>query len=268
MKIALVLGTAVLILGLASVSLVGQTQTNAGASSGYIETSKIVGTKVKTAQGEEVGTVKDVVIDRNTGCMAYTVLSAGGTSTEVAGGPKLVAVPWTVYTTASEPDVLVVNVDGDRIYNAPAFDYARINEYSTGGYIDNVYSYYGVSRQAGAGERTSVTGTAATGGRQGERANAASSEEAGRSRATASASPTATRSARETRGRAREESPAASPRETETPTSRRHHTEKMTSPTGEEESSETKTSPSKEQPRHRATEERPEPGATVTPEDR
>ncbi len=264
MKTSLILGAAAAILGLLSGSLVGQT--NAGASSGYIETSKIVGTKVKTAQGEEVGSVKDVVIDRSTGCMAYTVISAGGTSTEVSGQSKLVAVPWTVYTTATEPDVLVVNVDRDRIYNAPAFDYGRINEYSTGGYIDNVYSYYGVSRQAGVGEQTSVRGSAATEARQGEGATA-SPEDAARSKATASASPAATRSSRGTAGRGREESPAGSPRETEKPTSRRRHTEKMTSPTREEETSETNTSPSKQESRHRGAEERSEPAATATPED-
>src|SRR5438477_7806370 len=40
----------------------------------YVQTSKIVGMKVKDSSGQEVGVVKDVVLDRNTGCMAYTVL--------------------------------------------------------------------------------------------------------------------------------------------------------------------------------------------------
>ena len=42
-------------MGLPFASLVGQTQTSATASSGYIETSKIVGTKVRMAQGDEIG---------------------------------------------------------------------------------------------------------------------------------------------------------------------------------------------------------------------
>jgi len=56
-----------------------------------MQTSKIIGTKVKTAQGEEVGVVKDVVIDRSTGCMAYTVLSAGGTGTHITARQKSAA---------------------------------------------------------------------------------------------------------------------------------------------------------------------------------
>jgi len=64
-------------------------------------------------------------------------------------GAKMVAVPWAVYATAAEPNVLTAQVDRERIYNAPAFEYTRINEYATSAWMNNVYSYYGVSAQAG-----------------------------------------------------------------------------------------------------------------------
>jgi sporulation protein YlmC with PRC-barrel domain len=58
---------------MAAASMFAQTQTTTSSSgSGYIQTSKIVGTKVRTSQGEDIGVVKDVVLDSNTGCMAYT----------------------------------------------------------------------------------------------------------------------------------------------------------------------------------------------------
>src|ERR671923_1076725 len=103
MKKYLPYGAVLVILGLAAAPIFAQTQTTTSASSsGYVQTSKIVGTKVKTAQGEEVGVVKDVVLDRSNGCMAYTVLSAGGTGTRVTGQGKLVAVPWSVYQVAPD----------------------------------------------------------------------------------------------------------------------------------------------------------------------
>src|SRR5437870_13472283 len=117
------------LLGLAIASTQAQTQSSTTTS--YVQTSKIVGVKVKDSRGEEVGVVKDVVLDRNTGCMAYTVLSTGGTATRVTVGGKTVAVPWTVYTATSDPSVLVVRVERDRVYNAPVFDYARIDESSS-----------------------------------------------------------------------------------------------------------------------------------------
>src|SRR5205823_12284626 len=164
MKTSLLFGMAFAILGMAAASLFAQTQTTtSSSSSGYIQTSKIVGTKVKTSQGEDIGVVKDVVLDSNTGCMAYTVLSAGGTGTRVTGQTKTVAVPWAVYTPSADMSVLTVRVDRDRIYNAPVFDYARINEYETTGYINNVYSYYGVTPQAGIGVSGGASGTTTTG---------------------------------------------------------------------------------------------------------
>src|SRR5437762_7701585 len=97
MKTLFVSGAVIAVLGLAIAPISGQTQSTSGAT--YIQSSKLVGTKVKSSQGEEIGVVKDVVIDRNTGCMAYTVLSTGeGGGARAAGGGKLVAVPWAVYS--------------------------------------------------------------------------------------------------------------------------------------------------------------------------
>jgi sporulation protein YlmC with PRC-barrel domain len=120
------------VLGLAA-TMSGQSETpNASSSSfSYIQTSKLVGRKVKSSHGKEIGVIKDIVIDRSNGCMAYTVVSTGGEGTGVSsGGGKIVAIPWAVYSLTSDLSVLRVNVDRDKIYNAPAFDYARMDEYA------------------------------------------------------------------------------------------------------------------------------------------
>src|SRR5216110_1987677 len=195
------------LLGFAIATTQGQTQSSTTTS--YVQTSKIVGMKIKDSSGQEVGVVKDVVLDRNTGCMAYTVLSTGGTGTRVTGGAKTVAVPWTVYTTTSDPSVMTVRVERDRVYNAPAFDYARIDEYSTSGYINNVYSYYGVTPGVGVGVGVSGTTTGTVGTQtsvSGQAAATASPGVAASPAATAMASPTAA------------SSPSATPRGTASPT--------------------------------------------------
>lgn len=151
MKKSIILGAIFAVLGLAIAPTNAQTQsTTTTSSTTYVQASKIVGMKVRTSNGEEVGTIKDVVLDRNTGCMAYTVLSSGGGGSRTASA-KTVAVPWTVYTASSDPSIMTVRVERDRIYNAPAFDYARIHEYETSGYINNIYSYYGVTPGVGIG---------------------------------------------------------------------------------------------------------------------
>jgi sporulation protein YlmC with PRC-barrel domain len=162
MKTPLIRGAITVLLGLAVASMSAQTQTTGSTSTSYIETSKFIGKKVKSAQGDEIGTVKDIVLDRNTGCLAYTVVStSGGGGTRVSGGGKMVAVPWAVYSPSSDLNVFTVTVDRDRIYNAPVFDYARIDEYSRPEYITNVYSYYGVSPGAAVG--VGVSGSTTTG---------------------------------------------------------------------------------------------------------
>ncbi|MGA7274690.1 MAG: PRC-barrel domain-containing protein [Candidatus Udaeobacter sp.] len=71
MKTLFAFGAMLGVLSLAVAPVIAQTQTS---STTYVETSKFIGKPVKSSQGEEIGTVKDVVLDRSTGCMAYTVL--------------------------------------------------------------------------------------------------------------------------------------------------------------------------------------------------
>jgi len=163
-------GGMVVVVGLA-VTMSGQSETpdDSSKDSSYIQTSKLVGRKVKSFDGKEIGIIKDIVIDRTSGYIAYTVVSTGGEGTGVTdGGGKIVAVPWAVYSPTSDLSVVTVNVDRDKIYNAPVFEYTRMDEYARPDYINNVYSYYGVSPgprvavapSSGAKAGTDVTGTA------------------------------------------------------------------------------------------------------------
>src|SRR5947199_473269 len=154
MKTSLSFGVTLAVLGAAISSTSAQTQSTT------VQVSKLVGTRVKSSQGEEIGVVKDIVIDRSTGCMAYTVISTAEGEARAAGGGRFVAVPWAVYSPTSDVSALSVTVDRDRIYNAPVFDYARIDEYSRTDYVTNVYSYYGVSQ--GPGVSVGVSGTNST----------------------------------------------------------------------------------------------------------
>src|SRR5438105_15781316 len=96
MKTTALIGATLAALGLAVAPANSQTQTSTSTS--YVQTRKIVGMKVKDSRGEEVGVVKDVVLDRNTCCMAYTVLSTGRTTGRPTGPATTVAVPWSLYS--------------------------------------------------------------------------------------------------------------------------------------------------------------------------
>jgi sporulation protein YlmC with PRC-barrel domain len=249
MKTILLCGATLAILGVAIAPISAQTQsTTTSTSTTYIQASKLIGTKDKAAQGDDVGEIKDVVLDQN-GCMAYTVVSTGGS--RLTGSSKTVAVPWSVYSATSDPRVYTVRVEKEKIYSAPVFEYSRINEYSSSGWITNVYSHYGVSPSVGvgmsvgggvSGSATTTTGSTTTGSTTPAAAvspsasplptataspavSAAPTASVG---ATPSASVSPSASASPTRRTNRGETATGKTKAETTPGSGRHHTEETT----------------------------------------
>jgi sporulation protein YlmC with PRC-barrel domain len=90
MKTSLFSGVILAVLCAVIVPMSAQTQSTT------VQVSKLVGTKVKSSQGEEIGVVKDVMIDSSTGCMAYTVLAK-------AEGVPLAVVNWLQFRGRSIP---------------------------------------------------------------------------------------------------------------------------------------------------------------------
>ena len=168
MKKSILFGAAMAAMGLAIAPVNAQTQTSATTTStetgsGYIQSSKIIGSKIRSSDGSEVGVIKDVVLDRQSGCMAYTVLETTGGAANVASGgssssssstttttsSRTVAMPWTTFQATSDPTVYTTTVQRERIYSAPVYDYTRVQEYSRPEYIQQVYGYYGVQPAVG-----------------------------------------------------------------------------------------------------------------------
>jgi len=103
------------------------------------------------SQGDEVGQISDVVLDKQSGCMAYVVLA-----TDQGGTRKLVAAPWGIFNPGADNRTYTVTVDRQKIYSAPVWESSRIDEYSRADWIGNVYSYYGVQPQQGLNIQANV----------------------------------------------------------------------------------------------------------------
>ncbi len=81
--------------------------------------SSLIGADVKSPTGENLGDIKDVVIDWKTGKVQYDVLSFGG----IMGiGDKLFAVPATALQSKPDSKELVLGIDKQRLKDAPGFD--------------------------------------------------------------------------------------------------------------------------------------------------
>jgi sporulation protein YlmC with PRC-barrel domain len=84
-----------------------------------VPASKVTGDRVRNPAGEDLGKIRDIVIDAATGQVAYAVLAFGGV---LGMGEKLFAVPWRSLTLNTRDHEFILNVDRGRLEGATGFD--------------------------------------------------------------------------------------------------------------------------------------------------
>jgi sporulation protein YlmC with PRC-barrel domain len=109
-----------------------------------LSASSIIGEKVVNPAGEQLGAIKELMIDLDDGHVAYAVLSFGGF---LGMGDKLFAIPWEALMLDPEAHAVILDVDKETLKNAPGFDkdhWPDTSEYEAGWLMD-IYEYYGYS---------------------------------------------------------------------------------------------------------------------------
>lgn len=81
--------------------------------------SKICGGKVESRSGEALGEVTEIMIDADSGGIAYAVLSHGGI---LGVGEKLFAVPWAAFAVNAAAGTLTIDADAGQLAAAPGID--------------------------------------------------------------------------------------------------------------------------------------------------
>jgi hypothetical protein len=89
-----------------------------------ISADKVKGTPVHNPQGESLGTIENVMIDKPSGRVAYAVLAFGGI---LGMGKDRRALPWDVLEYDTEEDAYIIALDADLLRNGPAYDEANTN---------------------------------------------------------------------------------------------------------------------------------------------
>jgi hypothetical protein len=108
-----------------------------------IKGSTFIGGNVENPQGQNLGDVKDVVMDRASGRIVYAVVSFGGF---LGMGEKLFAVPWGAFAQPKpNKDTFVLAMDKERLKNAPGFDKDNWPQMASREWVTNLYTYYSVS---------------------------------------------------------------------------------------------------------------------------
>jgi hypothetical protein len=104
----------------------------------------LIGDSVVNAQEEDLGDIKEIMLDMQTGQVAYAVLAFGGF---LGMGEKLFAVPWQALHLDTVNKRMVLNVDKERLKNAPGFDKDAWPDMSDVNWASGVHSFYGTDPQ-------------------------------------------------------------------------------------------------------------------------
>lgn len=100
------------------------------------------GNDVVNRQDEDLGDIKEIMLDMSNGRVAYAVLSHGGF---LGMGNKLFAVPWSALTLDTVNKRFVLDVDKDRLKDAPGFDKDQWPDMADAAWNKKVHEYYGVT---------------------------------------------------------------------------------------------------------------------------
>jgi len=107
-----------------------------------IGSDKVEGTEVYRSNGDRIGTIERVMIDKRNGNVAYAVMSFGGF---LGIGDDYYPVPWSLLTYNEQLGGYEANISDAQLKSAPKFRKDESWEYSDRGREGALYSYYGAT---------------------------------------------------------------------------------------------------------------------------
>lgn len=118
-------------------------RTNKGPGPELMGADTLLGNDVYNLKGEDIGDIKEIMLDMRDGRVAYAVLAF---TAFLSMGEKLFAVPWSALTLDTEHKRFTLNVDKDRLKDAPGFDKSRWPNMADQSWQKEIHTYYGTSQ--------------------------------------------------------------------------------------------------------------------------
>jgi sporulation protein YlmC with PRC-barrel domain len=113
---------------------------SAGPGPTLMGADTLLGDKVVNGYDVELGDIKEIMLDMQTGQVAYAVLAFGGF---LGMGEKLFAVPWQALHLDTANKRFVLNVDKDRLKTAPGFNKDAWPDMADVHWASQIHSFYG-----------------------------------------------------------------------------------------------------------------------------
>jgi len=100
----------------------------------------LLGNDVYNNDGEDLGDIKEFMIEMTSGKISYAVLSFGGM---LGLGDKLFAVPWSALKLDTVNKRFTLNVPKESLKDAPGFDKDRWPSMADPTWATGVHAFYG-----------------------------------------------------------------------------------------------------------------------------
>ncbi len=111
-------------------------------SGSLIAGQQVAGTDVYDRSGGKLGTIRDVMIDKNSGRIAYAILSFGGF---LGIGDRYHPLPWGTLNYDTKVGGYVVDLDPAVLEGAPAYGSDETIAWEDAEWHRRLHDYYGVS---------------------------------------------------------------------------------------------------------------------------
>jgi hypothetical protein len=106
-----------------------------------IGADKVAGTSVYNAEGETLGSIHDIMIDKHSGRVAYAVMSFGGF---LGLGSDYHPLPWSALTYDPERGGYVVHLTREQLEGGPRYGKEEEPHWGDRDYEKRVHDYYGI----------------------------------------------------------------------------------------------------------------------------
>ena len=103
-----------------------------------ISADRVQGTPVFDVDGDKIGHLEDVMLDKETGKVAFAVMSHGGI---LGAGERYHPIPWSILRYDVEKQGYIVPMDKGDLEKAPTLDHTEI--YGDDAWQQVVHSHYG-----------------------------------------------------------------------------------------------------------------------------
>ncbi len=114
--------------------------TTASGHTQAIPASKVQGTNIYNANGEKIGHVEDIMLDKLSDNIMFAVIGFGGF---LGMGEKYHPVPWALLDYSKDKSGYIVSLDKEVLKQAPAYSLDELTE-NDGDIREKTFGYYKV----------------------------------------------------------------------------------------------------------------------------